>query len=136
MTRATFVFRLKIHCLYMQHVEQVWAEKWASCCRGVYGGTHVSVRPKAKSSMSSSSSLGSGRLSKTSPVTTTWHVEQAQTPSQAPANPRTKNTTNTSDVGQQRAASKHETIMPLQSLVRATTWTWMVHARLNNYELG
>ena len=34
--------------------------------------------------MSSSSSLGSGRLSNTSPDKITWHVEHAQTPSQAP----------------------------------------------------
>lgn len=47
--------------------------------------SHVSVSPKARSSMSSSSSLASGSSSNTSPVRITWHVEQAQTPSQAPA---------------------------------------------------
>lgn len=48
--------------------------------------THVSVSPKARSSMSSSSSLASGSSSKTSPDKMMWHVEHAHTPSQAPAN--------------------------------------------------
>lgn len=50
-------------------------------------GSHVSVSPKARSSISSSSSLASGKSSKTSPETITWHVEHAHTPSQAPWNP-------------------------------------------------
>lgn len=50
-------------------------------------GAHVSVRPKAMSSMSSSSSLASGRPSNTSSDRMTWHVEQAHTPSHAPATP-------------------------------------------------
>src|ERR1700679_1982809 len=45
----------------------------------------VSVNPNAKSSMSFSSSSGSGILSYiASSSTITWHVEQAQEPPQAP----------------------------------------------------
>src|SRR5262249_35917768 len=45
----------------------------------------VWVRPKARSSMSSSSSLAVGRISYHSGSTMTWQVEQASEPSQAPS---------------------------------------------------
>src|SRR5438132_1355311 len=45
----------------------------------------VAVRPKARSSMSSSSSLASFSSSYHSGSTITWHVEQASEPSQAPS---------------------------------------------------
>lgn len=49
----------------------------------------VSVRPKARSSMSFSSSSGSGILSyRSSFCTMTWHVEQAQDPPHAPGTGR------------------------------------------------
>src|SRR5947209_2952531 len=47
----------------------------------------VWVSPKARSSMSSSSSLAGASLSNQSPSTTTWQVEQASEPSQAPSMP-------------------------------------------------
>src|SRR5438128_2266637 len=45
----------------------------------------VWVSPKARSSMSSSSSLAGASLSNQSFSTMTWHVEQASEPSQAPS---------------------------------------------------
>ena len=48
--------------------------------------TYVSVRPNARSSISFSSSVASGRPSKTSSSSTiTWHVEHASDPSHAPS---------------------------------------------------
>lgn len=51
-----------------------------------HGSAYVSVSPKARSSISFSSSSGSGNLSYRSwSSTMTWHVEQAKEPSHAPA---------------------------------------------------
>ena len=46
--------------------------------------THVSVKPNARSSMSFSSSVGSGSWLYTAGSRITWHVEHASEPSQAP----------------------------------------------------
>ena len=53
--------------------------------RSLHTHTHVSVRPKARSSMSCSSSVrGSGIFSNHSWSTTRWQVEQERVPSHAP----------------------------------------------------
>lgn len=54
------------------------------------GGTNVSVSPKARSSISFSSSVGSGSVSYTSGSRITWQVEHAQERSQAPAEEQMK----------------------------------------------
>jgi hypothetical protein len=58
---------------------------WDSSNTVWHPNLEVAVKPKARSSMSSSSSEGSGRLSNTSASSITWQVEHAQTPSHAPA---------------------------------------------------